>query len=434
MKILFVFDRPIYPVRGGAEARAVQHLDYLQSRQIDFDLFLIDRYSNYEQWTLHGLELLLMKNPKKIFIHGVLGRSFDVLYRKIISAMYKISQKIPSVSSPIHQLPEMIYSFLNVIVHNEYDYIFFNHTYASYPFVKSIKKKIKTVIDTHDIYSQLIQQIILLKKDKLGSLDSGIKLQSILTNIHLSGSGFKFLSTNFSSDVKKSFDYEKSLKKEIEILSLFDKILTISQTDLDLLTECNIPSNKTQLIPVITQLKPYKLQNNLHLKKRDSFKLLFFGSKYDPNIHGVTRFCSEILPLLDSTFELILAGGVSFSITTNDPRVKSLGYISNLCELYESVDAVILPIYYGSGVSIKAVEALSYGKPIVTTEKGIRGLPLTHNKEVLIAQSNEDFVNLIQLLKSDDSLSHCLSLNAINYIIQNHNQDNIYKALDSIFI
>jgi len=48
--------------------------------------------------------------------------------------------------------------------------------------------------------------------------------------------------------------------------------------------------------------------------------------------------------------------------------------VANLVEFYQNVSIVICPMFSGTGVKIKVLEALSYGIPVVTNQRGVDGL------------------------------------------------------------
>jgi glycosyltransferase involved in cell wall biosynthesis len=423
MRCLFVFDRPLYPIRGGAESRAIDHLKYLESRNIKYDLFLIDRYYNYNNWDEIGIEFLIHSKVDKIYLHQVLGnKSIDTIYHKLVSRFYQFLNLEPNVASKIHALPIMINKFHKVIASTAYDFIFFNHTYISNALISNIKLDCKTYIDTHDIYSNLQKEVIDLQRQDL--------------KIHYSGSKI-----NLSRLKVPNFNYDLSVKKELDILGKFDNIITISNDELRIIQESHFLADKVFFVPKITALPDYNKSLSKTIgsvsfqkSKKKKFKLLFFGSQFDPNIHGINTFYYNVLPHLDFSIQLVLAGGVCKVFKHRSPLIESVGFVDDISVLYSSVDAVIIPLFYGSGVSVKAVEALSYGKPIISTPKGIRGLSVKHGKEVLIANQISDFIELINQLKQNPDLCNNLSQNAIKYIEKEHSIDNVYTIMDNIFL
>jgi glycosyltransferase involved in cell wall biosynthesis len=429
MKVLFVFDRPLDNIRGGAEVRALNHIAYLEDRQINYDLFLIDRYNNYTQLNQEALSYLAKTKVDRIFVHRISGRSLDGFYRKAISGFSLLFGIMPDVSSPIHALPNMIQAFQKVVRANSYDLIFFNHIYVSSPLLKyaPIKCNTKTIIDTHDIYANLIRDIAELRKTKV--------INRILQKENsISKKIGSWLFNNFACARFNQSKYERTLKKEISYLEKFDNIITISPEEYNLFYQEDKLKHKLSFIPAISTPNTTVL-NHINKNSDNTFKLLFIGSQYDPNVHGLKVFCDRVVPLLNSQIELIVVGGVSLvSGLTAHPQVKLLGFVEDVSYLYLSVDAVVLPLFYGSGVSIKAVEALSYGKPIIATPKGVRGLSVRHQHEVLIAENLEEFPNLIESLRLNPKLRQILSINAVEYIKREHSRELVYQKMDEIIL
>ena len=105
--------------------------------------------------------------------------------------------------------------------------------------------------------------------------------------------------------------------------------------------------------------------------------------------------------------------------------VKVLGFVPNIDEEYTNSTIVVVPIYQGSGTSIKVIEALQKNRPVVSTPMGIRGLEniLIDGEDYLEADSDEQFARIIiKLLKSDPtkliSLAHNGNSKARKYFSQ----------------
>jgi hypothetical protein len=54
--------------------------------------------------------------------------------------------------------------------------------------------------------------------------------------------------------------------------------------------------------------------------------------------------------------------------------VIALGRVENLRPLYAAARLVVVPLLEGTGVSIKTLEAITFGKPVLATAMGLRGL------------------------------------------------------------
>lgn len=186
--------------------------------------------------------------------------------------------------------------------------------------------------------------------------------------------------------------------KEQNLLSTFDTVYVCSSVDKAYLKKKYNLSNVEVAVNVI----PFPPEPILCPDKKATkqFTFLFAGSfTYFPNSDSVSFFCSEILPLIiESTTENIninivgsgLSGKYEKELSKNR-NVHYLGFVDDIVHEYQKADAVIVPIRAGGGTRIKIIEALSYGKPVISTYEGAEGLGLTDGEEILLASTSRQF-------------------------------------------
>jgi len=107
----------------------------------------------------------------------------------------------------------------------------------------------------------------------------------------------------------------------------------------------------------------------------------YFGSGNPWN-----RACVEALDAAlgaDTPISWLLAG----SLLRDPLRLTSapylLGMVDKPAQFYAIVDCVINPMIGGTGLKIKTVEALAYGKPVIGTVDAFQGLPTRHPAHAL---------------------------------------------------
>jgi glycosyltransferase involved in cell wall biosynthesis len=130
---------------------------------------------------------------------------------------------------------------------------------------------------------------------------------------------------------------------------------------------------------------PFQLltNNNLDFTSCDSINLLFVGKlSYKPNIDGIKWFLQEIWPYLNENIkkiELTIVSSVPFyseemnSIIASYSNIQVLYNVDSIQEVYKKHSVVIAPVFQGGGSSIKIVESLMMGRPVITSEFGCRG-------------------------------------------------------------
>lgn len=71
----------------------------------------------------------------------------------------------------------------------------------------------------------------------------------------------------------------------------------------------------------------------------------------------------------------------------------------------------MVPIEWGAGISSKVVAALAHGLPVISSPLSATGLGATDGEHLLIARTDEEFVDCYARLVADDALWQRLSDN-----------------------
>ncbi|MFC4621198.1 glycosyltransferase [Comamonas nitrativorans] len=143
----------------------------------------------------------------------------------------------------------------------------------------------------------------------------------------------------------------------------------------------------------------------------------FLGSDNPVNVEAarllvagyMNSACPERLP------ELVIAGKVCNQIVADHPKILLLGPLETLDQFYDMMDVIVIPLEFGTGLKIKAVEALANGLPIVSTSHGSIGLGSKHPllnlmkaEEIVSELSELSQPNAVQ--RASELAEHCKSL------------------------
>jgi len=164
------------------------------------------------------------------------------------------------------------------------------------------------------------------------------------------------------------------------------------------------------------------------LKEKFEKKILFVASHNPINIDGINFFIDAVLSRLKIKYpdvKLIIAGKICNQIDKGD-NIVFMGEFEDPWQVYKEADIVINPVRFGTGLNIKTIEALSYGKPLVTTSAGIAGLEYLRNKAFLVADTNLEFIDTLSNLIDNESQRQLLIKNAENFI-EDYNQKNLLE-------
>ena len=145
--------------------------------------------------------------------------------------------------------------------------------------------------------------------------------------------------------------------------------------------------------------------------------ILFLGSFYVVNREGVKHFIEKILPILKrkgADYHFQIAGTICRHIPDSEEYEK-LGVVEDVGDTYRQARLVINPVHYGTGLNIKTIEALSYAKPLVTHEIGVRGLRADY-PIAMVAEDDEAYADaIIEILNKDEKALE-LSQNAERFM------------------
>ncbi|UHD15868.1 glycosyltransferase [Thiocapsa bogorovii] len=145
-------------------------------------------------------------------------------------------------------------------------------------------------------------------------------------------------------------------------------------------------------------------------------RLLFMGSVCKSNADAVAVLKDLILPRIRAEIpeaELILAGPIGEGADEQTDGVIALGRVESLAALYATVDIVVNPVRAGTGLKIKNIEALAYGKPVVTTALGAAGLK--PGTGLVVANDPTAFASAVVAILRDPSRYASLSEGAYRF-------------------
>jgi glycosyltransferase involved in cell wall biosynthesis len=136
---------------------------------------------------------------------------------------------------------------------------------------------------------------------------------------------------------------------------------------------------------------------------------------YDPNFDAVAHFLGAIWPRLR-----VARPGVQLRVTgraapeqiaalPSADGVEFTGYLDDVRPAVARAWAEVVPLRKGGGTRLKVLEALALGTPVVSTSKGVEGLELEDERQVLIADTADAFAAATERLLGQPELRASLA-------------------------
>jgi glycosyltransferase involved in cell wall biosynthesis len=153
-------------------------------------------------------------------------------------------------------------------------------------------------------------------------------------------------------------------------------------------------------------------------------KLVFTGSMtFSPNYQGMQWFTGRVLPQIIEAYpevKLTITGKTDGINLPGGKHVQLAGYIDDVRPMIASSWASIAPIFSGGGTRLKILEAFGLRTPVIATSKGAEGLDVEHEKHIIIADSEDEFVKETIRLLNDADLRQELIDNAFQLVSEEY--------------
>jgi glycosyltransferase involved in cell wall biosynthesis len=388
-RVLYFFPDNVGNQTAGNKTRAVQLLKYFKEKayQVDYVSLKHEKVDHgTEQQTIDYLlqnkladnVYLLPRKPDKgnVLAYFLKYKLWDLIYYWFA---YPFKSNIPTFLTI-----KLKHAFEDVLKANTYDDIIISYVQcAGLVSNKSLLKGAKTIIDTHD-----------------------------------------FITAQFK--YKRNFNLGATFEDEINRLSTFDEVWAISHEEQYVFGQfCKA---NVRLVPLMIDAE-HIVTKPVADKKYD---LIYVASDNVHNKRSSDWFFEKVYPLLPADIKVCVIGLINKSIP-DQYKIERIAYAQDLDEYYADAKIALCPMLTGTGVKVKVVEALAHGLPVVSTLRGIDGLPNKRLNGCLVSDDPVGFANNIITLLNDKEVYVRESAFAKELFGNSFSKAVIYKELDSAF-
>ncbi len=183
---------------------------------------------------------------------------------------------------------------------------------------------------------------------------------------------------------------------ELSLVEKADAVMTVSEVDLEMFRK-QCPSIRGSSVPIGYDFgtfapAPENAERCVFLARLD----------WPPNRDGLMWVLDKVWPEVHRKrpkLELWIAGsGNSDWLRARLPiaGVKFLGRVESVEAVYRDCYLSLVPVFYGSGTRVKAIEASRYGRACLSTAVGIEGLGLVPGKTYFQAETAEEWISILE--------------------------------------
>lgn len=221
---------------------------------------------------------------------------------------------------------------------------------------------------------------------------------------------------------------------ETNMIFEYDGLLPISSTDARYYKSLNAEVPMCT-IPVGITVEEVQSRH----EKAKKMKFGYIGSlDWMPNVEGLKWLFGVVWPQFfeSSQNKFYLAGrnAVKEIIDLNqNQEINYLGEVDSSRDFLSSLDVVVVPLFSGSGIRVKILEAMALGKAVISTPKGYEGIEITHGKNALVFNSEVELLDILYKLTGNIINASAIGEEASCYIKENFDQDKLAsKAIEFI--
>jgi polysaccharide biosynthesis protein PslH len=222
-------------------------------------------------------------------------------------------------------------------------------------------------------------------------------------------------------------------KHESKILNSIDLLVAISQRDNEILLKLN-PGLKSIVIPAGVDADNYPQPLN------PEYPSLFFIGSLDwmPNQEGIVWFIENVWPEIKKHSPILFhVGGrgappwLVKKLISNG--VNFHGEIEDAYEFMNMYSIMVSPVFSGSGIRVKILEAMMMGKVVISTRIGSEGISYTHGENILLADDQATFTKLILEYSTDRDNYDRIAKAGRLFVLESFNNLAFCKTLDEFY-
>lgn len=251
------------------------------------------------------------------------------------------------------------------------------------------------------------------------------------------------LSSGSSNPVKRAMFAQESrrlAKYELETCQEFDHVVWVTAEDkraLNKISNGHGMARDNQVIPICVDPETRREISFNTAANRITF---LGGMHWPPNTEGILWFFREVWPLVqnkapDSILTIIGKNPPSTLVKAQriNRNIEVTGYAADPHGYLEETAAFIVPLHAGGGMRVKIVDAWSWGLPVVSTSVGAEGINTNESRDILIADSPEDFADAVLMLLKNRAHARKIAKAGRQSVEMNYNWRRVYKLWDRVY-
>lgn len=234
-------------------------------------------------------------------------------------------------------------------------------------------------------------------------------------------------------------EWEKARALESEVCRAFDHVVVVSEDDRERISR-EFGISTVSSIPTGVDLEYFRQRQANQKGPVRPGNIVFVGSMdWYPNEDGILWFVGHVYPhirQLAPAANLTVVGRnpspLLRQLVVQDDSIEITGAVPDVRPYLQRAEAVVVPLRIGSGTRIKIFEAMAMGRAVVSTHLGAEGLPVTHGRDILLADDPGPFSDAVVSLLSQRALRERMGTDARVKVERDHSWERAAARMTEI--
>jgi len=197
--------------------------------------------------------------------------------------------------------------------------------------------------------------------------------------------------------------YQNLKAIELSLCNRSDAVVCVSDNDRQTLITDGVEPERMHTIPHGVNLKDYDTDPVAGGRDRfgitaDAPLLVYHGTfSYPPNREAIRIFAEILLPGLErkGLFCHVLAVGKNPPPTSPHERIHFTGSVDRVAPWLKTADLAVVPLTDGGGTRMKIIDCFAARLPVISTSKGIEGIPVISGRHAIVVDEWESMIDAI---------------------------------------
>jgi glycosyltransferase involved in cell wall biosynthesis len=202
--------------------------------------------------------------------------------------------------------------------------------------------------------------------------------------------------------------YRRYRAIEIDLCNRCAAVICVSDNDRQQLARDGVRLQRLHTIPHGVDLEGFEQPALSTVREQfgigpNATLLVFHGTyAYWPNLEALQVFADELLPRLDALGLdcHVLAVGREPPSASPHPRIHLTGSVDAIAPWLKAADIAVVPLLEGGGTRMKIIDCFAAHLPVISTSKGIEGIPVVNGKDALIIDDWDEMAAAIVRLRN----------------------------------